>query len=37
MSDAAADVNGRFLWIKGGLQNPIPSWDEGSDQQAWRK
>jgi NAD(P)-dependent dehydrogenase (short-subunit alcohol dehydrogenase family) len=37
MSDAAADVNGRFLWIKGGLQNPIPSWDEGSDRQPWRK
>jgi len=37
MSDEAADVNGRFLWIKGGLQNPIPSWDESGDRQPWRK
>lgn len=26
MSDEAAAVTGRFLWIEGGLQEPIPSW-----------
>jgi NAD(P)-dependent dehydrogenase (short-subunit alcohol dehydrogenase family) len=34
--DAAA-VNGRFLWIEGGLQDPIPSWDDAGDLQPWRK
>jgi NAD(P)-dependent dehydrogenase (short-subunit alcohol dehydrogenase family) len=28
MRDDAAKINGRFLWIKDGLQNPIPSWGE---------
>lgn len=38
MSDQAADVNGRFVWIKGGLQDPIPSWDDtGSSPLPWRK
>jgi NAD(P)-dependent dehydrogenase (short-subunit alcohol dehydrogenase family) len=37
MSDGAADVNGRFLWIKDGLQSPIPSWGDPGDQQPWRK
>jgi NAD(P)-dependent dehydrogenase (short-subunit alcohol dehydrogenase family) len=37
MSDAAADVNGRFLWIEGGLQKPIPSWGEQVESQPWRK
>jgi NAD(P)-dependent dehydrogenase (short-subunit alcohol dehydrogenase family) len=37
MSDDAADVNGRFLWIKDGLQDPIPSWGESGDLQPWRK
>ena len=37
MSDEAANVNGRFLWIKDGLQAPIPSWGEGVDRQPWRK
>jgi NAD(P)-dependent dehydrogenase (short-subunit alcohol dehydrogenase family) len=37
MSDEAADVNGRFLWIKDGLQSPIPSWGDSSDRQPWRK
>lgn len=32
MSDDAADINGRFLWIKDGLQNPIASWGEPSDE-----
>lgn len=36
-SDGAAHVNGRFLWIKDGLQAPIPSWDDGENQQPWRK
>ena len=26
MADEAVNVNGRFLWIEGGLQPPIPSW-----------
>jgi NAD(P)-dependent dehydrogenase (short-subunit alcohol dehydrogenase family) len=38
MSDDAANINGRFLWIKDGLQSPIPSWDEpAGDFQPWRK
>jgi NAD(P)-dependent dehydrogenase (short-subunit alcohol dehydrogenase family) len=37
MSKDAADINGRFLWIKDGLQSPIPSWGEPSEQQPWRK
>ena len=36
-SDNAADVNGRFLWIKDGLQTPIPSWDESEELPPWRK
>lgn len=26
LGDEAADINGQFLWIDGGLQTPIPSW-----------
>lgn len=37
MRDDAADVNGQFLWIKDGLQAPIPSWGESKDKQPWRK
>jgi len=37
MSDEAASVNGQFLWIKDGLQSPIPSWGELGEQQPWRK
>jgi NAD(P)-dependent dehydrogenase (short-subunit alcohol dehydrogenase family) len=37
MGDEAAAVNGRFLWIKDGLQAPIPSWGESEDLQPWRK
>jgi NAD(P)-dependent dehydrogenase (short-subunit alcohol dehydrogenase family) len=37
MAGNAAEVNGRFLWIKDGLQAPIPSWGESHDQQPWRK
>jgi len=36
LMDGASDgVNGRFLWIKDGLQAPIQSWAEPSDQQPW--
>lgn len=34
-SDAAATVNGQFLWIEGGLQAPIPSWGDGAGAQPW--
>jgi NAD(P)-dependent dehydrogenase (short-subunit alcohol dehydrogenase family) len=37
MGDEAAEVNGRFLWIDGGLQNPIPSWEDAEDRRPWRK
>ena len=37
MSDEAAEVNGQFLWIKDGLQAPIPSWGEPPPTQPWRK
>jgi hypothetical protein len=37
MGDEAAAVNGRFLWIKDGLQAPIPSWGESDELQPWRK
>ena len=37
MGNEAAEVNGRFLWIKDALQAPIPSWDECGDLQPWRK
>jgi NAD(P)-dependent dehydrogenase (short-subunit alcohol dehydrogenase family) len=37
MSDNAADVNGQFLWIKDGLQKPIPSWSSSRQMQPWRK
>ena len=36
MSDDAAEINGRFLWIEGGLQSPIPSWGEPVKTQPWR-
>ncbi len=37
MRDDAAGVNGQFLWIKDGLQKPIPSWGEPGEVQPWRK
>jgi NAD(P)-dependent dehydrogenase (short-subunit alcohol dehydrogenase family) len=37
MGDAAAEVNGQFLWIDSGLQAPIPSWGEATTTQPWRK
>jgi len=37
MNNDAAEVNGRFLWIKDGLQSPVPSWGERAELQPWRK
>ena len=37
VSEEAADVSGRFLWIKDGLQKPIPSWGDSGEPQPWRK
>ena len=36
VSDEAANTNGKFLWIEGGLQSPIPSWGEEAGAQPWR-
>ena len=35
--DDAAQINGRFLWIRDGLQSPIPSWGKPGELQPWRK
>ncbi len=32
-----AGINGRFLWIEGGLQAPIPSWSDAEGVQPWLK
>jgi NAD(P)-dependent dehydrogenase (short-subunit alcohol dehydrogenase family) len=37
MGDDAASVNGRLLWIKDGLQAPIPSWSAASEALPWQK
>ena len=37
MSNEVAEVNGRFLWIKEGLQAPVKSWGEGGEPQPWRR
>jgi len=37
VSDAAATVNGRFLWIENGLQSPIPSWGDVAGSQPWHR
>ncbi len=37
MTNEAAQINGQFLWIKDGLQKPIPSWGEPGEVQPWRK
>ncbi|HZZ24635.1 MAG TPA: hypothetical protein VFE60_19525, partial [Roseiarcus sp.] len=37
MGDDAASVNGQFLWIKDGLQAPIPSWSVASGSAPWQK
>ncbi len=36
LSERAAAINGRFLWIKDGLQPPIPSWGKFVPDEAWR-
>jgi NAD(P)-dependent dehydrogenase (short-subunit alcohol dehydrogenase family) len=36
MGNEAAGVNGRFLWIKDGLQAPIASWSERDERQPWQ-
>jgi NAD(P)-dependent dehydrogenase (short-subunit alcohol dehydrogenase family) len=36
LSDQAADTSGQFLWIKDGLQSPIPSWGNEAGVQPWR-
>ena len=36
MGPSADGVNGQFLWIKDGLQPPIPSWGAERDTQPWR-
>ena len=35
-SDESGGVSGRFLWIEGGLQAPIPSWGDVAGAQPWR-
>ena len=37
MSDEAAAINGRFLWIEDGLQAPIASWGGAKETQPWRR
>ena len=36
VSDKAASINGRFLWIKDGLKSPVPSWGEFIPDEVWR-
>jgi NAD(P)-dependent dehydrogenase (short-subunit alcohol dehydrogenase family) len=36
LGEKAASINGRFLWIKDGLQPPIPSWGAFVPDEAWR-
>ena len=36
LSETSASINGRFLWIKDGLQSPIPSWGEFAPNEVWR-
>ncbi len=35
LGEKAASINGRFLWIKEGLQPPIPSWGAFVPNEAW--
>jgi NAD(P)-dependent dehydrogenase (short-subunit alcohol dehydrogenase family) len=37
LCDEAARINGQFLWIKDGLQAPIPSWGAVGTTQPWRE
>lgn len=36
VSDKAAAINGRFLWIKDGLQSAVPSWGRFQPAEAWQ-
>jgi NAD(P)-dependent dehydrogenase (short-subunit alcohol dehydrogenase family) len=36
LTDKAGAINGRFLWIKDGLQSPIPSWGAFKPAEAWQ-
>lgn len=35
LGEKSASINGRFLWIKDGLQSPIPSWGSFLPNEAW--
>ena len=35
LGEKASSINGRFLWIKDGLQPPIPSWGTFVPDEAW--
>ena len=35
VSDESASINGRFCWIDNPLQEPIPSWDDPTDERPW--
>jgi NAD(P)-dependent dehydrogenase (short-subunit alcohol dehydrogenase family) len=35
LDDKSASINGRFLWIKGGLQPPVPSWGDFQPDEIW--
>lgn len=35
LADTSASINGRFLWIKDGLQSPIPSWGAFEPDEIW--
>ena len=35
ISDESAAINGRFCWIDSPLQEPIPSWDDPTDERPW--
>ena len=36
LGEKSASINGRFLWIKDGLQSPIPSWGAFAPNEVWR-
>jgi NAD(P)-dependent dehydrogenase (short-subunit alcohol dehydrogenase family) len=36
LTNKAGTINGRFLWIKDGLQSPIPSWGAFKPAEAWQ-
>ena len=35
VSNESAGINGRFCWIDNPLQEPIPSWDDPTDERPW--